>query len=359
MSRRAALIVTATSSEPPELVAARVGRLAERGWDPLLLCRGDRWADDPHVHALAGRAHFNTASNEAIGPFDEELLALRPSVVHFHSAWGAYKALGALRRLDCALVVSLREDGRDLEIPDPGAVAARCDLLLCPSRALLERAIDRGWPAERAEVLELPPGEVAGRPPPREPPSGGPLRLLSFGPLVWEHGLEHAIHGVALARDRGADLRLRVVGAGDHLHAVAFARHQLGMTEHVEIVRSDHARPLADELADADVLVDSAVTDTLPQTPLAAAQELGVPYVATRREGPSPERGLFVGRRDPHAIADALVRLATQPGLHHELADAGPRELARLLEEHLTQLEELYLRVVGQSAAESVTSAAT
>jgi glycosyltransferase involved in cell wall biosynthesis len=346
MTRRIALIATTTASEPPELIAARVRHLADRGWDARLLCRGDRWEHEPAAQALGERLELSAAAETAVGEFDMRLMRLRPDVVHFHSAWAASKAMGVLPELGSAVVVSLRDDGQDLAIPDAEAVSAATGLLLVPSRAVLERAAARGWRTERAVVLEAPPVGVEPAPDVR-PRRNGHLRLLSFGPLIWEHGLEHAIHAVALTRARGGDCRLRIVGAGEHLHAVAFARHQLGLTDIVEIVKPEDAGALADELRDADVLLDPAVADALPGTPLATAAAAGIPFVATRRPGLPAERGLVVERRDPAGIAEAVLRLATDQELARHLAQAGRREAAQALAAHLEQLEELYLRTVG------------
>ena len=357
MSRRIALVAASTATEPPPLMAARVRHLVERGWDARLLCRGEPWASDGSVRALGERRELSAAGDGQLGPFDHSLTRLRPDLVHFHAAWAAWKAAGVLDELACPIVVSLRDDGRDLEIPDPERVASVTALLLCPSKAVLDRAVDRGWPAQRAAVLELPAMDSAGSA--ERTPRHGPLRLLSFGPLIWEHGLEHAIHGVAIARRRGADCTLRIVGAGDHLHAVAFARRQLGLEDHVEIVRPDHAGPLADELAAADVLVDPAVALSLPQAPLAAAQGHGIPFVATRRPDLPALGGIAVERRDPVAIADAVERLADDGALERMRAEAEQGRPALSVAGHLERLEQLYLRVLDQAAAASVTSAAT
>ena len=349
MTRRIALVATTTASEPTELIAGRVSHLMQRGWDARLLCRGELWEHDAAAQALGERLELSAAPDTTVGEFDERLAALRPDVVHFHSAWAASKALGVLPQLRSAVVVSLRDDGQDLAIPDPEALLAVTALLLFPSRAVLDRAADRGWPVDRAEVLEAPPPPI-DHAPSRKPRGDGPLRLLCFGPLIWEHGLDHAVHAVALARARGADCRLRIVGTGEHLHAVAFARHQLGLTDVVEILKPDGATALVDQLREADVLLDPAVADALPGTPLATAVELGIPFIATRRPSLPPDRGVAVDRRDPEAIADAIVRV---PGLRDELAAAGRRVTSQARADHLARLEELYV------AAASVTSAAT
>jgi hypothetical protein len=133
------------------------------------------------------------------------------------------------------------------------------------------------------------------------------LRLLRPGPLTWEQGLEHALHGVRLALDMGVACHHRVLGAGPHLHPVAFARHELGLAEHVVL---DADGSLEDELGRADVLVDAAVTDRASTAPVRLARARGVAFVATARPGLAAEGGILVARRDPSAIARALASLA-------------------------------------------------
>jgi glycosyltransferase involved in cell wall biosynthesis len=136
-----------------------------------------------------------------------------------------------------------------------------------------------------------------------------PLRVLSAGPVTWQQGFEHSVHAVRLALDLGVECEYRIAGEGDHLVAVAFARHQLRLSDHVELLPSDGSAGLLEELRMADVFVDPAVTDDVPTEPVVAARKLGVPVVATPRPGLPPDIAVTVPRRDPRAIAEALATL--------------------------------------------------
>ncbi len=70
-----------------------------------------------------------------------------------------------------------------------------------------------------------------------------PLRLISSGPLIWEQGFEHSVHAVRLLLDMGVECTYRLLGEGLYLVAVAFARHQLGLAERVDIVSPAAATP--------------------------------------------------------------------------------------------------------------------
>lgn len=372
MSPSIALVVSNTSSESGPLLAARLRHLLGLGWDARLLCKGEGWARnaalrDPALGdrvelapahssvALAaallarptGLARYLTATGES-GPFDGRLLRLRPDLIHFHSGWAAWKGMRLKELVGCRVVISFRDDGRDLGVPDPRRLWDGADLVLFPSAAMLRRATARGCPGERAEVLSPPPGSAQEGATERSSPPGV-LRVLSWGPLIWEQGLEHSVHAVRLLLDRGVNCTYRIVGAGDHLPAVAFARHQLGLAGHVELVAPDAARSLADELRAADVFVDPAVSATISSAPLLTAQALGVPFVATRRDDLPRDAGIAVPRRDPGAIAQGLARLAADALLRREMGQAGRRHAAErpALAEHLQRLEGLYRRALG------------
>jgi glycosyltransferase involved in cell wall biosynthesis len=359
MTPRTVLVATSTATDPGELLAARARHLLDHGWDAHVLCRDPRWADEPMLRALGDRFEVVPAGDGRRGPIDRGLRRLRPDLVHFHSGWAASKCLRTVKRMGCGVVVSMRDDGRDVAVPKPRRLTDAADVLIFPSAAVRDRAAERGWDTSRAEVIATP--LAVGPHPQRAPANGGPLRLVSFGPLVWEHGLEHAVHAVALARDRGVDCAYRIIGAGDDLHAVGFARHQLGLHVRVEVVAPGHAGSLVDELRDADVLLHPAVADGLPGTALDVAHALGVPVISTPRDGLPADAAIAVGRRDPAAIADALARLAADEPLRHRMGEAGRRHAKgeRLLADHLERLERLYRQALGQPAAASVTSAAT
>jgi glycosyltransferase involved in cell wall biosynthesis len=362
------MVVTTTSIEYGETLAARLRRLVDSGWDARQFCRGDAWASDPALRdlELAPRIEFKPSKGRAPvprelrrrprellrylqadrepGPFDHRLLELRPELIHYHSGSHAWRCMRLRRLLGSRIVISFRNDGRDLEVPDP-SLLWQADRFLFPDPASLERAVTRGCPAALAEVV--PPPLTANADGHR--PEAGPLRVLTVAPVTWEQGLEHSIHAVRLLLDRGVECEYSIVGAGDHMLAVAFARHQLGLTEQVTLISPDGGRPVMEELRRADVVLDPAVTDEVSTGPLAIAQARGIPFVATPRDGLRRDAGIVVPRRNPGAIADALATLVADPMLRERMGAVGRGRAGPYLtvEQDARRLEGLYWRVLA------------
>jgi glycosyltransferase involved in cell wall biosynthesis len=345
MTPRVALVVSTTADDSGTLLAARLRHLLEAGWEARLFCKGDAWGNDPALADPALRKLVELAphARKNNSPFERRLRKLRPDLVHFHSAWAAWKGMRHGQLPDSRVVISLRADSQDLSVPEPELLWERADRLLFPHGAALERAVARGWPRDRAEVLHAPVWSAEAV---TERAAGpGHLRILSAGSLVWEQGFEHSIHAVRLLLDRGVACEYRILGEeGDHVQAVAFARHQLGLADHVHLLAPGAGDRLMEELSTADVFVDPAVSDTTSPTALAAAQASGLPFVATARRAALPEdAGIVVPRRNPRAIANALARLTTDPELRLRMGRAG-RQMGSFptLDDHVAQLERLY-----------------
>jgi glycosyltransferase involved in cell wall biosynthesis len=341
VSARLALVVSTTSDDGGGVMAARLRHLLDAGWDAHLLCKGESWAREPALSAglPPERVQVTVPRRRESNPFARPLRRLRPDLVHFHSAWTAVRGLRFGRLASARVVVSLRRDGQDLVAPSLERLWRRADLFLFRDEPALERAVARGCPPDRCEIL--PPPVPAFEP---AVDGRGPLRLLSVGPLRWEQGYEHSIHAVRLLLDQGIPCEYRIVGAGEHAEAVAFARHQLGLADHVELLSANGS----DGIGPADVFVDPAVADGVDTGALASAQAHGIPYVATTRAELPDGAGIAVPRRDPTALADALARLARDPALRSEMGRTA-RRLARppTVAHHHARLEALYRRALG------------
>jgi glycosyltransferase involved in cell wall biosynthesis len=349
MTPRVALVASVTTDDPGVLLVARLRHLLESGWDARLFCKGERWREDPALRDPAVRRHIEVAARARSdsSPFDRRLRKLRPDLIHFHSGWAAWKAMRNGRLPDCRVVISLRADGMDLAVPEPRMLWERADRLVFPHRAALDRAAARGCPRDKAAVLHVPSTDLEAEA--EGVARAGSLRILSAGALVWEQGFEHSVHAVRLLLDAGVPCEYRILGeAGDHVEAVAFARHQLGLADHVHLITPNGSDRLGEELRAADVFVDPAVTDTTSPTALAVAQSGGLPFVATaRRDGLPADAGFAVPRRDPRAIADALARLAADPDLRVRMGRAGRRlRGVPTLDDHLEELERLYVETL-------------
>jgi len=350
MSARVALVASTTADEGPELLAARLRHLLGAGWDAWLFCKGEKWQGEPLLDepGLRERIEIAADARAASNPFRDRLRSLRPDIVHFHSGWAAVKGLAGGQLAESRVVISFRADGQDLGAIE--ALGSRPSRLLFPEQAALERALARGCPAERAAVLHAPPLEprdgIA-----RPSRAAGALRVVSAGTLSWQQGFEHSVHAIRLLLDMGVGCDYRIVGNGDHVQAVAFARHQLGLGEHVELISPNGNGELAAALGSADVFVDPAVTDTTSPTAVASAQSHGVPCVVTARSRPlSAEAGITVPRRDPHAIAAALARLAADAELRERMGRAGRHAADTWLADPAKELERLYEDVLAEAA---------
>jgi hypothetical protein len=323
-----------------------VARANPNHWEPpaelvgerLHLCPTQR---RPAVRALGVRAAFASKSE------DLTELALRrvaPAVAHFDCA---ELALRTAVPDGCALVATVRpEDASVAGIGEDdhfGPLWERAAALHFPDRAVEARALRRGMP-EDAERALIPPGAkpaaTAGS------HGNGTLRLLSLDTMTWTQGLEHSIQAISLL----PDCSYTIAGEGEHLPALAFARHQLGVTERVTLAEPGDPDEL---LRSADVLVSAQVIDGLnPSVPLALAA--GVPVVMTN-PGELGDDALpadavpVVPRRDPKALADMLRELAGDPARRARMSEAGRRLAAERFdpERELDDLTALYGRLPG------------
>jgi colanic acid/amylovoran biosynthesis glycosyltransferase len=247
------------------------------------------------------------------------MVGRRLDVLHVPSAGLAREWVGLARRLGARTVVSLRGDEAGAVEPSAwtGADALHVD---SERLAALVRNGSRGphtpvviEPAADAALL----GEE-----PLAPPAGAPLRILSVGALSWTQGYEFALAAVAMLADRGVPCEYRIVGAGPHQDAVAFARHQLGLDGRVELAGRAHREELRSHLRWASVLVDVPVLAPSSQA-LLDAQAAGVAVVTTQPLDRDAVGALLVPARDPEALCETLARLAADADLRTGLVRAG------------------------------------
>jgi colanic acid/amylovoran biosynthesis glycosyltransferase len=136
--------------------------------------------------------------------------------------------------------------------------------------------------------------------------------------LVKGHGV--LLKACRMLRERGVDVRCRLVGDGVMRSRLEDEVMRLGLTDHVEILGSLQPEAVLDVLRSADAFALPAVVgpdgdrDSLPVA-LMEAMALGLPVVSTFVSG-IPElveagvSGLLVPPDDAVALAEALERLA-------------------------------------------------
>jgi colanic acid/amylovoran/stewartan biosynthesis glycosyltransferase WcaL/AmsK/CpsK len=217
-------------------------------------------------------------------------------------------------------------------------------LLLPVCDFLGRRLVELGAPPERVMVHRT--GIDLARWPyrPRVPSGGGRLRLVTVGRLVEKKGIEYALRAMRILVDRGLEVEYRILGDGPRRDRLTALVGKLGLGDRVVLHgRNDQERVRAG-LDESDVLVAASVTaadgdeEGIPNV-LKEAMASGMPVVGTRHAG-IPElieddvSGFLVTERDELALADALQRLAGEPGRWAAMGRAGRAKVEREYDIH-------------------------
>jgi glycosyltransferase involved in cell wall biosynthesis len=361
VSGRSIALVQAPEPRAGDDVADRLGDLLDHGWDAHVLCVGgdparvlDLDAVPPDVQRL--RIHppplllRKNAPRPGLVQGALRAVARHPSVAT-KALWGAR---GSLERYLWAVLLSLGPELLDLASiemsrryrPIVSALRARAvvgvraeeaDALALDAphlrRHVTTAAAVRVESAGAAEVVRelgvderlialIPPAYPNTTTPAPVARDDGIFRILSVGPLTWEHGYEYALHAVALLADRGVTCRYRIVGRrGEFAPAVAFAREQLGIERLVEIVEPTADGQLADEIAWADVLLSAAVAGPVSGSVFQHAQAAGLPAVRTEPPSSAADGALTAPRRDAETLAERLAELANDDAFRRRVVD--------------------------------------
>jgi colanic acid/amylovoran biosynthesis glycosyltransferase len=272
---------------------------------------------------------------------DAPLIALAPDILHFEFGALAVGREYLKRALGCRLSASFR--GYDvsyagLENPDYYArLWEDADAFHVLGRDLWRRALRRGCPPDKPHAI-IPPAidvdyfipDLAARPP-KAITADRPLRILSVGRLEWVKGYDYGLSALRLLAERGVPFEHHVIGDGEYLEPLAFACHELGLTERVRFLGGRPHPVVIVEMNWADVFLHASVSEGFCNAVL-EAQAMQLPVVASDADGLAENvedgrTGFIVPRRDPAALADRLAQLAADDRLRREMGAAGRRRV--------------------------------
>jgi L-malate glycosyltransferase len=146
--------------------------------------------------------------------------------------------------------------------------------------------------------------------------------IVVIGRLAPVKDVGTLIRAVALALPRLPELAFWVVGDGKVRPELEALTQELGLGEHVRFWGQQmHTAPF---YSAADAFVMSSLSEGLPMS-LLQSMSLGTPAILTDVEGSGEVLrltggGLLVPVKSPEAMADAIVRLATDPELRAEFS---------------------------------------
>lgn len=297
---------------------------------------------------------------------DATIIGLAPDIVHFEFGALAVGQTHLKQTLGCPLSVSFR--GYDLNyvgLDDPdyyGEVWRTADAVHVLGNDLWQRALRRGCPPGLPHVLIPPaididyfsPGDVEG--------SDGlisderPLRILSVGRLEWKRGYEYALAAVRSLNDQNIPFEYWIIGAGNYLEALAFARHEMGLEEQVRFLGGQPQTVVIEAMQWADVFLHPAVSEGFSNAVL-EAQAMGLPVVCTDSDGlaenVAPDQsGFVVPRRDPELLASRLIQLAEDGHLRRRMGQAGQARVARCfrIDDQIMAFDRFYKDMVASRA---------
>ena len=169
--------------------------------------------------------------------------------------------------------------------------------------------------------------------PPSTPrPAQGPLRLLSVGRLVPEKGAPVLLEALTLLRERGVDVRARIVGGGPRADSLAADVTRRGLDDVVDLVGPVGQDEMPGEYHRADVFVLPSFQEGLPVV-LMEALATELPVVTTRIAGVAElvvdgENGRLVPAGRADLLADAIASLL-DPAVRARLGRAGRARVER------------------------------
>jgi glycosyltransferase involved in cell wall biosynthesis/predicted metal-dependent phosphoesterase TrpH len=226
-----------------------------------------------------------------------------------------------------------------------------CDVVLSPSSATDARLVELG--IDRTRIRRWDRGVDLRRFDPALRTEGllpGQINVLYAGRLTAEKGIDLLAAAFLAARRRDPRLHLVLAGGGPE---EPLLRQRLGNA--ATFLGWQHGSELARVYASADAFLFASQTDTFGQVVL-EAQASGLPVVAVGEGGPASlivdgETGLLCPP-DAHALATALVSLASEPLLASRLRRAALAAVSgRTWEAALGRLARGYRLALGEQGA--------
>jgi colanic acid/amylovoran biosynthesis glycosyltransferase len=165
------------------------------------------------------------------------------------------------------------------------------------------------------------------------PPRGETERLLTVARLSFEKGMGFLLEAVKILRDRGQNVSLRFAGDGPDRAALEAMSRDLNLADCVTFLGYLGEDAVRKELEAADAFVLPSFIEGVPVSAM-EAMATGVPVIATNVGGTGElvldgHTGMLVRPSDPQSIADAVLKLKSDPGLAAALARNGREMVER------------------------------
>lgn len=286
-----------------------------------------------------------------------QTILLNPDVVHFEFGTLAQKATNLKKLLNAKLSVSFR--GYDLnyaglEYKDYYTqVWENFDGFHFLGNDLKQRAIKRGYIANKVEFLIPPAIDTNFYKPSFTKKRDDKLIIISVGRLVWKKGYEYGVRAVSLLKNNGFSFEYRIIGGGDSRQALQFTIDELGLQNEVKLLDELSASEIKLELESAHVFLHPAISEGFSNAVL-EAQAMGVPVICTDADGLSENiedkvTGFIVPKWNIEVMAERLSWCCENSSELQNMGEAGINRVNRLfrIDKQIADFANFYRKLAG------------
>lgn len=164
---------------------------------------------------------------------------------------------------------------------------------------------------------------------PRRTPSRFPEKLVVFlGRVTMQKGPEYFLEAAYLVLRSQRNVRFVMAGAGDMLPRMIMRMAELGIGDRFHFTGHLTESQRSQLLSQASLFVMSSVSEPFGLTPIEALQHQ-VPVIVTKQSGASEvlTHAIKVDFWDTHKMADAIIKVLSEPGLATSLVEGGQHDL--------------------------------
>ena len=184
----------------------------------------------------------------------------------------------------------------------------------------------------------------------REPASDGALRILTVCRLVVSKGTDDLLKAVALLKQRGQRVRLRIGGNGPERDNLEKLVAELGIGEEVTFLGSLAEDQYLAEMRATDIFVLASHGEPMGVVYMEAmATEAAAVGTAAGGVGEiitSGVDGLLLPPKNPEELADGIEMLIKDPGLRERLGKAGRQTILERFDSRQWAAD-MYRRIYG------------
>jgi colanic acid/amylovoran biosynthesis glycosyltransferase len=165
------------------------------------------------------------------------------------------------------------------------------------------------------------------------------FRLITIGRLHASKGHDVLLRAMKLLRDRGADVSLRLAGAGGERESLGILAADLGIADRTRFLGSLSEDELIEELKTSDAFVLASHAEPLGVVYM-EAMAMGVPAIGTAAGGvgeiiATGVDGILVQPNNPEQLADAIAGLMNDEDRRQKLGRAGREKIVREFDSRL------------------------